>query len=166
MKKIKYLLFIILTINFSCENNKTERSIGFSNWSDDGNTYKWHLGTESAVDLVIDLDKVWAAQDYTEMRSYFADTAKFYFRDGRIFDNSNDFINEVSTQQTNGTSKWEFLGAYSVDLDPSRGGEHVQASFDLIETLDGISSKSELHEQYYIIDNKIVSWKQFSIPIN
>ena len=34
-----------------------------------------------------------------EMRSYFADTAKFYGRDGKFFDNSNDFINEISTQE-------------------------------------------------------------------
>jgi hypothetical protein len=166
MKTIKLatLLIIIVSLNFSCETNTTERSIGFTTWSDDGEVYKWHLGTDAAVDLVVDLDKVWAEQNYSAMRVFFADTAKFYFRDGKFFDNTNDFINEISTQEEDGTTVWKFVSAYSVDLDPLRGGEHVQASFEVTNKA-GDTLIRELHEQYYVIDNKIVQWRQFSLPI-
>ena len=48
MKKIKLtaLLFAIVAINFSCQTTSPDRSIVFTNWSDDGEVYKWHLGTE------------------------------------------------------------------------------------------------------------------------
>jgi hypothetical protein len=167
MKTIKLatLLIIIVSLNFSCETNTTERSIGFTTWSDDGEVYKWHLGTDAAVDLVVNLDKVWAEQNYSEMRVFFADTAKFYFRDGKFFDNTNDFINEISTQEAGNSSSWKFLSAYSVDLDPLRGGEHVQASFEVTNKSGDSITKREYHEQYYVKDNKIVQWRQFSLPI-
>ena len=166
MKKIKLttLLIAIVAINFSCQTTSPDRSIGFTNWSDDGETYKWYLGTDKAVDLVVELDKVWTSQNYTEMRSYFADTAKFYGRDGKFFDNSNDFINEISTQEESSPTVWKLVAAYSVDLDPSRGGEHVQASFEVTNKA-GDTLIRELHEQYYVIDNKIVQWRQFSLPM-
>ena len=166
MKKIKLvtLLIIIVSLNFSCETNSPERSIGFTNWSDDGEVYKWSLGTDAAVDLVVDLDKVWENQNYTEMRNFFADTAKFYGRDGKFFDNTNDFINDMSSQEGNSSTVWKLLSAYSVDLDPLRGGEHVQASFEVTNKA-GDTVIRELHEQYYIIDSKIVQWRQFSLPL-
>ena len=164
MKKIKLatLLIIMVSLNFSCDTKSNDRAIGFTNWSDNGEIYKWHLGTDAAVDLVVELDKVWAKQNYSEMRKFFADTAKFYFRDGKFINNTNDFINQISTDEQNSTTKWDFVSAYSVDLDPSMGGEHVQASFNVTS---GDSLVRELHEQYYIINNKIVLWKQFSLPV-
>ena len=166
MKKIKLtaLLIAIVAINFSCQTTSPDRSIGFTNWSDDGETYKWHLGTDKAVDLVVELDKVWSAQDYTKMRTFFADTAKFYHRNGKSFNNTNDFINYIS--EGSSTTEWKFTSAYSVDLDPSRGGEHVQAGFELSTKSGDSIIKSEVHEQYYVIDNKIVQWRQFSLPMN
>ena len=170
MKRIKLatLLIVIVSLNFSCvtntETNSTERSIGFTNWSDDGEVYKWYLGTDAAVDLVVDLDKVWEKQDYAKMRTFFADTAKFYKRDGKFFDNTTDFINEISSQEEEEEATvWKLLSAYSVDLDPSRGGEHVQASFEVTNKAGDVIR--ELHEQYYIIDSKIVQWRQFSLPL-
>mgnify|MGYP001326609438 CR=1 FL=1 len=164
MKTIKLatLLIIMVSLNFSCDTKSNDRAMGFTNWSDDGEIYKWHLGTDAAVDLVVDLDKVWEKQNYAEMRTFFADTAKFYYRDGKFFDNTNDFINEISSQQESPTV-WKLLSAYSVDLDPLRGGEHVQASFEVTNEAGDVIR--ELHEQYYIIDSKIVQWRQFSLPL-
>ncbi|MDA9357196.1 hypothetical protein N8376_05400 [Flavobacteriaceae bacterium] len=168
MKKLQTIITILLfaAVIYLWQDkpsaNSTERSIGFTNWSDDGEVYKWSLGTDAAVNLVKDLDKVWTEENYTEMRSFFADTAKFYFRDGKYFNNTNDFINEISSQEDSPTN-WEFIGAYSVDLDPLRGGEHVQASFEVTNKEDGTLIR-ELHEQYYVIDKKIVQWRQFSLP--
>ena len=164
MKNIKLatILVIMVSLNFSCDTKPNDRAIGFTSWSDNGEIYKWHLGTDTAVDLVVDLDKFWSKQNYSEMRKFFADTAKFYFRDGKFINNTTDFINKISTDEQNSTTKWDFVSAYSVDLDPSMGGEHVQASFNV---KSGDSLVREIHEQYYIIDNKIVLWKQFSLPV-
>ena len=56
MKKIKLatLLIIMVSLNFSCDTKSNDRAIGFTNWSDNGEIYKWHLGTDAAVDLVVE----------------------------------------------------------------------------------------------------------------
>jgi len=169
MKKLQTIITILLfaAVIYLWQDNKpstdlSERSIGFTNWSDDGEVYKWHLGTDAAVDLVVDLDKVWEKQNYTKMRTFFADTAKFYYRDGKFFDNTNDFINEISSQEESLTV-WKLVSAYSVDLDPLTGGEHVQASFEVTNKAGDVIR--ELHEQYYIKNSKIVQWRQFSLPL-
>ena len=61
---------------------------------------------------------------------------------------------------------WTFDYAYSVDLDPSRGGEHVQAGFTGTIVKDGVESKKSYHESYYIIEGKIVFWTQRSMAVN
>ena len=76
----------------------------------------------------------------------------------------NDFINFISEGAS--ATEWKFTSAYSVDLDPSRGGEHVQAGFELSTKSGDSIIKSEVHEQYYVINNKIVQWRQFSLPMN
>ena len=44
MKKTNFsILFLGVMILFSCQMN--QKSVGISNWSDDGKVYKWHLGS-------------------------------------------------------------------------------------------------------------------------
>ena len=64
MKKTNFsILFLGVMILFSCQMN--QKSVGISNWSDDGKVYKWHLGSESAVDVAANLDKAMKEKDYT-----------------------------------------------------------------------------------------------------
>ena len=62
-------------------------------------------------------------------------------------------------------TSWTFDYVYSVDLDPTRGGEHVQAGFTVTSVEDGVTEKKSYHEWYYIIEGKIVMWRQYSLDI-
>ena len=55
--------------------------------------------------------------------------------------------------------------AFSVDLDPSIGGEHVQAGFQVIyPASDDQEEYTDIqHESYYVVDGKIITLRQYSI---
>ena len=135
-----------------------ERSIGFlTTFPDD----KLFLGTEAAIQIVKDLDKVWSSRDYEAMRPYLADTAKFYFADGRSATSSDDFLKIIEADYDESES-WTFDIAYSVDLNPEIGGEHVQAGFTGISVKESDTTKTYYHESYYIIDGKVITWNQYT----
>ena len=175
MKNLKliFTIAILAAYVYSCNNSavqrmmeepvEPERSIGFTNWSDDGAEYKFHLGTDAAVQLVRDLDKVWSDQDWEGVRAMLSDTAKFYWRNGSVL-SVDEFMNQISSDST-GAATWKFNGAFSVDLDPTRGGEHVHATFSVSTETDSIIEKRDLIERYYIIDGKVVTWHQFSLDV-
>ena len=126
---------------------------------------KFHLGTEAAIEVVKDFDKLWAQDDYEAMRSFFADTAVMYFPDGKVAHSGDEAIAMIQAENEGGDTdaSWTFDYAYSVDLDPSRGGEHVQAGFTVTESKDGEKAKKKYHESYYIVEGKIVMLTQFTI---
>ena len=163
---MKNLLFIVSVILFvSCNSNKAEeapaeeRAIGFNSFLPE---LKWHLGTEDPIQMVKDLDKVWAERDYEAMRPFFADTAKFYFDDGKFANSPDDFLNILKEGNADTETTWTFDYAFSVDLDASTGGEHVQAGFSGTSVKDSITTKKKYHESYYIIQGKIVTWNQYT----
>lgn len=135
-----------------------ERAIGFNTNLPE---LKWHLGTEEAIQIVKDIDKVWSERNYEAMQSFLADTAKFYFADGRVANSADDFI-EILKTDYNPNDSWTFDGAFSVDLDPSLGGEHVQAGFTGIEVVEGDTTTTYYRESYYIVEGKLVMWNQFT----
>lgn len=139
-----------------------ERAVGFSTYLPDT---KWYLGTEEAIQVVKDLDKVWGAKDFDAMRPFFADTAKCYFPDGTVTTSPEEFIEIIKAENEGAEISWTFDYAYSVDLDPTRGGEHVQAGFTGSDMKDGVETKKHYHESYYIIDGKIVMWTQLTREI-
>jgi hypothetical protein len=165
MKKLSFIAFVLLlasAVATATGPGPKERSIGFSTALPD---HKFHLGTEKAVQVVKDLDKAWAARDYKAMRSFFADTAKAYFPDGSVAKSADDFVDKIKSQMEGSEVSWTFDYVYSVDLDPTRGGEHVQAGFTGTDVKDGVTSKTSYHEWYYIIEGKVVMWRQYTMKI-
>lgn len=175
MKKLKliFTIAILAAFVYSCNNSAVqrmmeepvdpERSMGFTNWSDDGVEYKFHLGTDAAVQVVRDLDKAWVDQDWEGVRGMLADTSKFYWRNGNVL-SVDEFMTQISSDST-GTATWKFNGAFSVDLDPTRGGEHVHADFSVSTKTDSTTVNRDVIERYYIIDGKVVTWHQYSIDV-
>ena len=170
---MKNLLFIAaLVLIVSCSSNSVdssngdtkavERSIGFNTMLPD---LKWHLGTEDAISIVKNLDKKWEVDDYDAMKGFFADTAVCYFPDGVVAKSPDEFIAKIMSEHDGSDVSWTFDYAFSVDLDPSRGGEHVQAGITGKSIKDGVETKKSYHESYYIIEGKIVMWRQYTIDI-
>ena len=168
MKKLIYVAAILLFV--SCANDEAkeavaeaeppakERSIGFiTTFPDD----KLFLGTEAAIQVVKDLDKAWSSRDYAAMRPFLADTAKFSFADGRSATSADEFLKIIEADY-DGSESWTFNIAYSVDIDPEIGGEHVQAGFTGSSVEDSDTTKTYYHESYYIIKGKVITWNQYT----
>jgi hypothetical protein len=176
MKKLSFLVAAVLLV--SCNTIQTEkadakssemktenaeRSIGFNTMLLD---LKFHLGTEVAIKVVKDLDEKWSDFDYEGMKEFFVDTAEFYFPDGFVAKSPDEFIEKIKEDDEGADVSWTFDYAFSVDLDPTRGGEHVQAGFTGTSVEDGVEEKKSYHESYYVIDGKIVSWRQYTMDID
>ena len=52
MKHLKQIFTIAVFSLFIVSCNSPERSIGMTNWTDDGTEFKFYLGTEGAIDVV------------------------------------------------------------------------------------------------------------------
>ena len=105
------------------------------------------------------------ARDYVTLDTFFVDTACFAFGDGRSASTPAEFIEILKADDEESEDSWTFNYAYSVDLNPSDGGEHVQAGFTGTSIEDGKETKTSYHEWYYIIDGKVVMWRQYTMAI-
>ncbi len=135
-----------------------ERSIGFHS-NDELKEFKWHLGTEEPIDLVKSLDTAWTARDYAAMQNYFVDTLRITTYNGKTFNSFEEFQKAMALDTNGG---WTFNRAYSVDLNPALGGEHVQAFFNSFNINPGGDTvKARIYESYYVVNKKIVWLDQY-----
>ena len=153
MKKLLSISTILIFL-IGCEN--TPKSNGFMKNYPSGS---FMIGTQSAVDLVVDLDKYWGV-DYDKMRTFFVDTLKSRFEAGESFETLDGFIGQVkeSMKENADVQYWSMEGAFSVDRDPTQGGDWVNAWFlvDATET----KPKRSIVEYYYVKNGKIHQFSQ------
>tara|TARA_B100000965_G_C19586326_1_gene755924 strand:- start:1766 stop:2281 length:516 start_codon:yes stop_codon:yes gene_type:complete len=152
MKKI-YFLIVIISFSISCN----KKGNGYVENSD----LSFHLGTNDAVKLFQSFDNYWKNLDYQSMKEMIADSISFEFHDGKIATNPDEFFkiikDEVEKDQLlgNNYSSWTTDFAYSVDLNPSSGGEWVNAGFT--SSLDSIQNgviKKIFNEWYFFNEEK------------
>ena len=160
---ILIVLFALSVFLNGCESNMPERSIGFV--AGENSDTKWHLGTQQAIDVVNIVDELWANQNYDSMRQYFADSVEVWSPKGEYTNTFDSFIESLTTGEN---VSWSYNYAFSVDLDPSIGGEHVQAGFsvDYPETEDSEAYTNLHHESYYVVDGKIITLRQYAIRVD
>jgi len=145
MKKLKliFTITILAAFVYSCNNSavqrmmeepvEPERAVGMSDWAG-VEDMKWHIGTQDAVDVAKNMDSAWKASDWETMRTYISDTAKITASNGYTFASPDDFIESRKRQDSSITSNgatfdWKFTNLFSVDLDPTTGGEHVHVDY-------------------------------------
>jgi len=168
MKKINFITILSVFFLFaSCD--KGHNSVGLSNWSDDGKVYKWHLGTDKAVDVAVNVDKAMQGKDYTLLRNFLSDTVSITASNGVNYDLESFITRRLEIDSIldsrNATLEWEFSNIYSVDLDPSRGGEHVSVTYSgKYEDENGVDTWNSIN-RYYVIDGKVVWWNTFNQDI-
>ena len=160
---MKNSILLILTMTLllsSCDTNTPERTIGFV--TGDNAELQWHLGTQQAIDVVTTVDALCKNQDYEGMREFFADSVKVLRPNGTYTNSFDSFVESLSDGSN---VSWSYDYAFSVDLDPEAGGEHVQAGFSV--TYPGTDDSDERidyqHESYYIVDGKIITLNQYYI---
>ncbi|HHZ98665.1 MAG TPA: nuclear transport factor 2 family protein [Candidatus Marinimicrobia bacterium] len=146
---------ILILILGGCET--AQKSNGFVRTMEG---YSYHISGQSSVDLVMELDKAWAAQDYEKMRTFFADTASFSFAEGEKFNSLDGFIGHVKKQMEAGNT-WTAEYAFAVDVAPGEGGDWVNAAFR-VELPESDPKKKEevFYEWYYVKNGKIHTWSQ------
>ena len=179
MKNFKLIITIIILsgISYSCNNSAVqrmmeedpERAVGMSDWAG-VEDMKWHIGTQEAVDLAKNMNSAWRARDYETMRTFISDTAKITATNGFTFTDVDEFIESRKRQDSAITSNgatfdWKFTNLFSVDLDPTTGGEHVHVDYYGIYTKDGKEDNFRVMNRYYVIDGKIVVWNSYSQEI-
>ena len=165
MNLFKITLIALSTLLMTnCDN--PERSIGMTTWSDDGTEFKFYLGTEQAIDIVRNWDKLQSEGKWEESLELFADTATVTYQTGQTVKASE--MTEMARKRDSNMKAnnidygWTLQGAFSVDLDPTRGGEHVYA--DYVMNYDDGEEKGGVNAElrFYIIDGKIVTVNQFN----
>ena len=146
---------ILILILGGCET--AQKSNGFVRTMEG---YSYHISGQSSVDLVMELDKAWATQDYDKMRTFFADTASFSFAEGEKFNSLDGFIGHVKKQMEAGNT-WTAEYAFAVDVAPGEGGDWVNAAFR-VELPESDPKKKEevFYEWYYVKNGKIHTWSQ------
>ena len=166
MKNLVKLLVVSLMLS-ACTTQNTEaakeRMIGFHP-NPEIQELQWHLGTQKAIDRVIALDKEWSSRNFEGMREFFIDSVQVTDPTGKTITNFEEF--KAGLEAEDPTISWTFQYAYSVDIDPSQGGEHVQAGFKV--TVPGEEDEVTeyyIHESYFIRDEKIVTLSQFKQAI-
>ena len=169
MKQIKSIFYFVLAAFFIVSCNSDERSVGFNDWTDDGTEYKFYLGTEASIDVVKGYNDNWTSRNYTEMRNFFNDTVKITFNNGETV-TLDEFVEFMSNRDSRldsvGASlDWNLVRAFSVDIDPSQGGEHVHASYELEYKEGENTSKGLSNIWFYVVDGKIVTVDQQSRPV-
>jgi len=183
MKNFKLIIAVLIlaTISYSCNNSavqrmsekinpeEPERAVGMSDWAG-VEDMKWHIGTQDAVDVAKNMDSAWKAKDYETMRTFISDTATITATNGFTFDSPDEFIESRKRRDSvitsNGaTFDWKFTNLFSVDLDPTTGGEHVHVDYYGMYTKDGKEDNFRVMNRYYVIDGKIVVWNSYSQEI-
>jgi hypothetical protein len=167
MKQKLFFTLLLSMLFFACE--PVKQSVGFTKWSDDGSKYKFYLGTESSVDVVKAFDAAAQAKTYDDFHEIFADSATLTYQNGQT-DTVKDFIELNLVRDSilianNATLIWEPQYAFSVDLDPTRGGEHVNMMYKGTY-IDG-EEKSQFNANlwFFVQEGKIISVNQYNQDI-
>ena len=164
--KLNRILFTISFIILIMSCTPTERSIGMTTWSDNDTEFKFHLGTENAVNVVKKYDEYFNNSDWDKAIEIFADTAKITYFNGQkvspqeLIEMSR--LRDSSFKANNVDYKWNLQNLYSVDIDPTRGGEHVNADYNV--TYDDGKEKMQFNSilRFYVIEDKIIWVNQFN----
>ena len=165
---MKQIIFI-LTALFLTSCDPVQKSVGFTTWSDDGSEYQFFLGTESSVNVVKAFDAVAQAKTYDDFREIFADSATLTYQNG-VTNTLDQFIamnqkRDSLLLENEATLQWTPQHAFSVDIDPTIGGEHVNMMYKG-QYIEG-EQKSEFYASlwFYVVDGKIVTISQYNQAI-
>jgi len=170
MKNFKLIITIIILsgISYSCNNSAVqrmmedpERSVGMSTW-EGVEDMKWHLGTQDAIEVVKTFNNAWQSRDYETLRSVCSDTVQFTSGNGKT-NNIDEFVQvridaDSRRDSLGATFTWKSTNLFSVDLDPTFGGEHVNVYVDAEYTEGDLVDRFRAINHAYVIDGKIVRW--------
>ena len=151
----KYILILFaMSLIVSCSQVTSTTSNGFG-----PRDFAITMGSQSSVDVVIAMDKLWKEGDFDGMREHISDTARFVWEDGRVHSRE-EFINSLKSDSL--IYSWTFDWAFSVRDDNSvETNEWVNAGFNVVATskIGDTLERGHYNEWYRINkDGKISFW--------
>ena len=158
MKKLLFLLVVLVSIS-ACNNNSSN---GFVADSD----LEFHMGSNPSVEAFKVFDSAWRNLDYKLMKTLIADSVSFEFHDGKIANSEDEFIElikaDVEKTKLEGNSySWTTDYAFSVDLNPSKEGEWVNAGFtSILDNPKDSIVKKVYNDWYFFNKGKLELWYQ------
>ena len=169
MKQLKQVLTLTIIAIFLVSCNSPERSVGFNDWSDDGKEYKFHLGTDASIDVVKEFDKLSGEKNYDGMNEIFSDTTVITYQNGQKA-SIQDFISmnvrrDSMLEANDAKLNWDLLRAFSVDIAPGEGGEHVNAMYMGKYEDSEVVNTFYANLWFYIIYVKIITLNQYNQDI-
>ena len=161
-----YVLIFISLFVFSCSNTNHVCEIptnGFIN----GMESQVMMGSESAIEVFKEMDKVWAARDYDLLKTFVAEDATMKFANGEVATGPDQFVeqikNEVIEIEVEKGNEFKWTTDYAFALAVTEGeGDWVNAQFTSTHTNpDSELSAEVFYEFYHIVDGKVHEWNQF-----
>ena len=162
MKKLALFSFLSALV-VSCQAPVKEREIGYHpNQDEDVKNSGWYLGTQEAIDVVLELDKVWKEGKYDEAVKFFADSVRITRSNGERLFSAAEFMDQINANENSKRITWDLVSISSMDIAPNEGGEHVGAWFNMKYT-DSVGKITEWkgYESYYVLSGKVVWLDQF-----
>ena len=152
VSSLSAFLFLAISCNVPAPPNALRTGSGFS---PEGGAV--HFGSEASIDIVKGIDSAWAQRDMERLATFFSDTAKFDWYDGKSYDGVDSFIGRIMEDTLD--SAWDFRWAYSIDANIEEPGDWVHAGFDVRSSKDGEPVEHAwFQEWYYIEDGKVSYW--------
>jgi len=112
----KYILILFaMSLIVSCSQVTSTTSNGFG-----PRDFAITMGSQSSVDVVIAMDKLWKEGDFDGMREHISDSARFVWEDGRVHSRE-EFINSLKSDSL--MYSWTFDWAFSVKDDNGGGNK-------------------------------------------
>ena len=116
-----------------------------------------HFGSEASVEIVKGIDSAWAEMDMERLATFFSDTAKFDWYDGKSYAGVDAFIERIMEDTLD--NEWDFRWAYSLDANIEEPGDWVHAGFDVRATKNEVAVEHAWYQEwYYIEDGKVSYW--------
>ena len=102
----------LLLIAIGCSDSSNARfSKTSSGFSPEGGAV--HFGSDASVEIVKGIDSAWAEMDMERLATFFSDTAKFDWYDGKSYAGVDAFIERIMEDTLD--NEWDFRWAYSLD---------------------------------------------------
>ena len=159
MKNLKQLILLLAISLFIFSCNSPERSVGMNTW-EGMSDLKWHIGTESPIQTVMEYEDAWRARDFDKMRSMSTDSTIFIGGDG-VSTGLDELIenikkNDITRDSIGASLSWETKAIFSVDIAPGEGGELVHSFIDAEYSEGDAVNRWRGMQRWYVIDGKII----------
>ena len=119
--------------------------------------FRFWLSSPYPTELIAYKQRLLTEMDMERLATFFSDTAKFDWYDGKSYDGVDAFVERIMEDTLD--NEWDFRWAYSLDANIEEPGDWVHAGFDVRATKNEEAVEHAWYQEwYYIEDGKVSYW--------